>query len=94
MLMLHRVLEFACLIPVQGAGAAQVWFLQSNRFGQAYVFAFNLHAIFRRTCQAWVRLGLHRTPPVPRLGAFDPGSPQGRGASHQTAFLTRNLDPF
>ena len=31
---------------------------------------------------------------VPRLGAFDPGSPQGRGASHQTAFLTRNLDPF
>ena len=28
------------MLPVQGAGAAQVWFLQSSRFGQAYVFAF------------------------------------------------------
>ena len=28
------------MLPVQDGGAVQVWFLQSSRFGQAYVFAF------------------------------------------------------
>ena len=46
------------MFPVQDGGAVQVWFLQSSRFGQAYVFCI-LHAIFPWTCQAFGMLHAH-----------------------------------